>query len=199
MTGIAQGAFVMSIDRDTAASALSDVERVEARTHEAMWYAGASTFLFWWGGISTIGYVFEHVVPHRAAEAWAILTVIAFVGSFVIGRLRRASGAALRTDNRILYAQLILFAFGFLWTEVIGTMHDRQLDAFWPTLWMFGFMIAGLWVGRFFVWCGLSVTLLTVAGYYGAGDWFDIWMAALNAAALIGGGLWLRRIGVRKG
>jgi hypothetical protein len=199
MNGFAQGALVMPIDRDTAASSLSDVERVEARTREAMWYAGATTFLFWWGGVSTVGYVFEHFEPRQAAPAWAVLMVIAFAGSFVIGRMRRASGAQRRTDNRILYAQLILFAFGFLWTEVIQIAHDRQLDAFWPTLWMFGFMIAGLWVGRFFIWCGMSVTLLTVAGYYWAGDWFDIWMGVLNAAALIGGALWLRHLGVKKG
>jgi hypothetical protein len=173
----AQGILVMSIDPTDAASSLSDVEKVEQRTREALWYSGASTFLLWWGGISTIGYVFEHFEPHQAA---------------------RVSGAYRREDNRILYSQLILFAFGVLWTEVIGTAEYRELDAFWPTLWMFGFMVAGLWVGRFFVWTGLSVTLLTVAGYYWAGDWFDIWMAVINAGALIGGALWLRRIGVAR-
>ncbi|HEY1722679.1 MAG TPA: hypothetical protein VGG27_15650 [Magnetospirillaceae bacterium] len=188
----------MSIDPQTAASSLSDVERVEQRTREAVWYFGASTFLFWWGGISTIGNVFEHFEPLYAAKAWAVLTVLAFIGSFVIARSRRHSDERRRADNRILYAQLILVVFGLLWTQVLGTIGYRELDAFWPTLWMFGFMIAGLWVGRFFVWCGMSVTLLTIAGYYWAGNWFEIWMAVLNGAALIGGGFWLRRIGVAR-
>jgi hypothetical protein len=66
---------------------------------------------------------------------------------------------------------------------------------FWPNVFMLGIVIAGLWLGRFFMLCGLSVTALSVVGYFFAGEWFDLWMAAANGGGLIACGLALRRMG----
>jgi hypothetical protein len=60
---------------------------------------------------------------------------------------------------------------------------------------MLGIVIAGLWLGRFFMLCGLSVTALSVLGFFWAGDWFDLWMAVANGGGLIACGLALRRMG----
>jgi len=76
-------------------------------------------------------------------------------------------------------------------------MSGAQISAFWTTLAMLGYVLAGIWLGRFFITCGIAVTALTLVGYFWLGHWFPLWMAAIEGGALIGGGLWLRRIGVR--
>ncbi len=88
-------------------------------------------------------------------------------------------------------------AFGLLVVIVLGPVSLRRQDAFWPLLFMLGYVLAGNWVGRFFILCGVSVAALTVAGYLWTGAWFPLWMAATMAGALIGSGLWLRRMGAR--
>jgi hypothetical protein len=78
---------------------------------------------------------------------------------------------------------------------ILGPFKGRQLDAFWPLLFTLGYVLAGIWVGRFFIFCGLVIALLTVTGFWWAGPWFQLWMAVVNGGALILGGLWLRRQG----
>ena len=51
-------------------------------------------------------------------------------------------------------------------------------------------MLAGLRLGRFFIYLGITVTALTVAGYLWSDDRYPLWLAAV-----VGGGLWLRRLG----
>jgi hypothetical protein len=55
-------------------------------------------------------------------------------------------------------------------------------------------VLAGLRLGRFFIYLGITlgitVTALTVAGYLWSDDRYPLWLAAV-----VGGGLWLRRRG----
>jgi hypothetical protein len=50
-----------------------------------------------------------------------------------------------------------------------------------------------LWVGHAFVAIGLSISALTLIGYFFIGDAFDLWMALVNGGGLVLGGLWMRR------
>jgi hypothetical protein len=59
---------------------------------------------------------------------------------------------------------------------------------------MMVYSIVGLWIGPAFVVIGLSITALTLVGYYAfASAWFDLWMAVVNGGGLMLGGLWMRR------
>ena len=58
---------------------------------------------------------------------------------------------------------------------------------------MLVYTIAGLWVGHAFVVIGLSITALTLIGYFFIGDTFDLWMAFVNGGGLMLSGLWMRR------
>jgi hypothetical protein len=60
---------------------------------------------------------------------------------------------------------------------------------------MLGIVLMGLWLGRFFIFLGLSVTTLTVIGYFWSGDWFPLWMALVSGGGLIAAGWWLRHQG----
>jgi len=96
-------------------------------------------------------------------------------------------------DLRMVAAFALFFAFGILWSIVLGHFTPRQLGVFWPTYFMMIYTIVGLWVGPAFVAIGLGITALTLIGYFFVGAWFDLWMAVFNGGGLILGGLWMRR------
>ena len=183
----------MTLDRDEAAASLSDIASVERRTREAVVYARSSTILILWGVLCVLGYVFQYFRPYEARPAWIAVAVAGFVGTFISGHWRRSQHRS-TIAQPLLYAQLALVGYGLVLLVLLWPVAPRQLSAFWPTLIMLGFVLSGLWLGRFFILCGLAVTALTVAGYFWSGEWFPLWMAAVNGGGLLLGGLWLRRL-----
>jgi hypothetical protein len=185
----------MTFEQQNAAASLSEIARVERRTREAVIYAGASAILIMWGVLTAAGYVFDHFEPHHAGRAWLVIDATGIVGAALMVLRRELTPDQRIWAWRLVSAQLVLIIYGAIWLVVLGPFDGRKLDAFWPILFMLGYVIAGLWIGRFFVVCGATVTALTVAGYLWSGPWFDLWMAAIEGTALISGGLWLRRVG----
>jgi hypothetical protein len=183
----------MTLDRDEAAASLSDIASVERRTREAVVYARSSTILILWGVLCVLGYVFQYFRPHEARPAWITLLILGFVGTFISAHWRRSQHRS-TIAQPLLYAQLAFVGYGLVLLVLLWPVDPRQLSAFWPTLIMLGLVLMGLWLGRFFILCGLAVTALTLAGYFWSGAWFPLWMAAVNGGGLILGGLWLRRL-----
>ncbi len=188
----------MAIDPGSAADSLSEVARIERKTREAARYSGAAYFLFWWGGLTTVGYLVNQFALGSAFDSWRVIIVLGIAGSAIIRYVRSRNGGTGHGDRRMVIAQVVLLAFGALWVTVFGHFEGRGLGAFWPTLFMLGFVLGGLWIGRVFVAIGVTVTLLTVAGYFWAGPWFGLWMAVVNGGGLIAGGVFLRRIGLAR-
>lgn len=183
----------MTLDRDEAAASLSDIASVERRTREAVVYARSSAVLILWGVLCVLGYGFQYFRPHEARPAWITVGILGFVGTFVSGHWRRSHHRSTITQP-LLYAQLALVGYGLILLVLLWPVAPRQLSAFWPTLIMLGFVLMGLWLGRFFILCGLAVTALTLAGYFWSGAWFPLWMTVVNGGGLLAGGLWLRRL-----
>ena len=92
-----------------------------------------------------------------------------------------------------LLAFALFYAFGWIWSHLIGRFGPREEMAFWPTLFMFGYALAGLWFGAAFSAIGLGLAALIVAGYFWAGDAFNLWQAAVTGVGFIACGLWMRR------
>ena len=69
----------------------------------------------------------------------------------------------------------------------------RQIGTFWAIYFMLAYTMAGLWVGQAYITIGVSITALTLFGYFFVGEWFEPWMALVNGGGLILGGLWMRR------
>lgn len=186
------------MDRASAAASLSDVARAEQRTAEALIYGRSGSTLILWGVITAAAYLATQFYPALAPAIWPFVWTVGFVGTALL--LSRRKGASKAGPSvlqwRLLGAQGALMVFGFLTLWLLGPIDGRQADAFWPLLFMLGYVLAGLWVGRFFIVCGVIVAALTVAGYWLSGPWFSLWMAVVNGGALIVGGVWLRRVGV---
>jgi len=65
--------------------------------------------------------------------------------------------------------------------------------AFWPTLLLFGYALAGLWFGAAFSAIGLGLTALILMRYVWAGTAFALWLALVTGGGFILCGLWMRR------
>lgn len=184
----------MTIDRDGAQSSLADIAEAEQRTFRAVFYGISSSILILWGIVTAAGYVFSQFHPEHARIVWPALLAIGFVAMLALLRRKDRAWTPQQKElrRRLILAQIALVVFGALVVQVLGPFDARQLGAFWPLVFMVGYVLAGFWVGRFFILCGIVVAALTMAGYWWSGPWFSFWMAGVNGAALILGGLWLR-------
>src|SRR3954454_269914 len=183
----------MSIDREQAASALSDIDSIVSRVRQSRIYKLASLIMMMWGGLVFFGYVGSYLWPRSAGYLWIVVYVAGIAGSFVISRFDHAREGVRTFDARIFTAFVLFVAFGIFCTVVLGHFTPRQLGTFWPIYFMLAYSIAGLWFGYAFVAIGLGIAALTLIGYFIAGEWFDLWMAFVNGGGLVLGGLWMRR------
>jgi len=186
----------MTVDPKEAAASLSDIASVEQRTRETLIYDRSSAMLILWGVVVACGYLFSYFEPPLANVGWIVVTVAGIGGGFAI-RLRRGETGRARSIGQLLaFAQLVLIAYGFaLLVPFWPAIGPRQMSTFWPTLVMFGHVLAGLWLGRFFIYLGISVTALILAGYFWSGGWYPLWLAGVVGGGLVAAGLWLRRMG----
>ena len=92
----------------------------------------------------------------------------------------------------MIAAMATLMGFALLWVWLLSPLNGRQIDAFVPTVFMLGYVLAGLWLGSFFIACGLAVTLLVVLCSLFVGEGFHLWMAVLGGGAFLLGGLYLK-------
>lgn len=63
-----------------------------------------------------------------------------------------------------------LIVFGVLLVEMLGPVNFRQMNAYWSLNFALGYTLAGLWVSRFILTCGIALAALTVIGYQHAGS-----------------------------
>ena len=185
----------MPIDRQEAATAMRDIAEAEQRLATASVYGTSAANLMLWGALIAIGYLVTQFEPAWAGPAWIGVDLVGVAGMAWLLAHRRPLLRHKSLTSRLIAAQAALIVFTFALSVVLAPLTWRQVEALWPLVFMLGYVLAGLWVGRFFVVCGLIVAALTVLGYFAAGTWFPLWMAAAEGGALFAGGLWLRRIG----
>jgi hypothetical protein len=181
------------IDSKQAAAALADIEDIVQRLRQTQLYELASLAALWWGVLVFAGNLVTWLWPIYAVYAWPAVDVLG-VGGLIAFRLlspQNAHGAAF--DIRLPLVFALFFAFGYLCSNVIGHFGPRQLGAFWPIYFMLFYTLAGLWFGYALVAIGLSITALTLIGFFFIGEAFPLWMAFVNGGGLIVGGLWMRR------
>jgi hypothetical protein len=181
-----------SIDPKEAASALSDIDSIGRRVRQSLIYNLASMIMILWGALVFAGNITSFLWPRAAGLAWLAVYAAGIAGSLAISALGYARTRIRTVDTRMLIAFLLFLAFG-MFTCWLGHFTPRQMGTFWAIYFMLIYIIAGLWVGQAFVAIGVSITALTLIGYFFVGAWFEPWMAAVNGGGLILGGLLMRR------
>jgi len=183
----------MTLDPKEAAASLDDIASVERRTRETLFYAGSSSILILWGVLSVIGNLVTWLAPRWATTAWVAIDVAGAAASFAILWWQLPADRRRETALRWAATYIALFGFGAAVMAEFWPVAPRQLDAFWPTLVYFGYVLAGIWIGRFFLYVGVGAIALILIGFFWLGPWFLPWMAVVLGGGLVAGGLWLRR------
>lgn len=187
----------MAIDPTEAASSLKDIAAVEQRAHEAIFYAGSSAIFIMWGLLVACGYGVAELYPLRAMMSWPAITLLGCLGTFLIV-VARADTREVR-DLRLIWAMAAMAAYGAVWSYLLYPHIPRALMyAFQPSLFLLGIVMAGLWLGRFFIKLGCAALTLVVIGYLQDEPWLRLWMAVSQSGTLILGGIWLHRHGVAR-
>lgn len=181
----------MTISPDEAGAMLADIGSVVARVKQSRIYRAASDSLMLWGAIVVAGNILTVITPRWAIWEWIGLNLFGAAATIFALNRRRTLGA--NFPLRLFAGFALFFAFGWVWSEMIGHFGPRQLDAFWPTVFLFGYALAGLWFGLAFSAIGVGLAALIVAGYFWSGEWFNLYLAAVHGGGFALCGYWMRR------
>jgi hypothetical protein len=202
----------MNITPREARNSLAQIEDTLTQTRIAVGQGASGGILIAWGVIWALGFSADQFAPEMAQALWPFLIIAGSLASWIFGA-RSRPGIQSSIGARIGLCWLVLFAYAALWFLLLrsgsrpgqpGLLSDaligrgnaavqQQLGAFFSTVAMFAYVVGGLWLGRFFVWLGAGVTVLTVAGYFFMPAWFNLWMAVTGGGSLIVAGLYIRR------
>lgn len=186
----------MMLDPKEAATSLDDIDTVQRRTREALYYASTSQVFLLWGILMLIGHSLNWFKPHWADYIWFPIDIGGFLATIAIVGRRMPRARWRRDGVQWLLSYVVFLVFGSIIVIELWPLTARQQQVFWPTLVMFGYALAGIWVGRFFLFTGIVATTAILLGYYTTGDWFPLWLAFVFGGGLIAGSLWLRRAAV---
>ncbi len=185
----------MTVDREEASALLDDVEGIESRIRQLLIYSSVSDYLFLWGAIWAVGFTANYFWRAEAQYLWYALQAAGLGGTVAIVAWHRRRAASKRSNVIFLRAVLSVVAvvgFGTFWSAMLD-MGWREQITFWPTLLSFLLFLVGLWIGRAVALAALAIFAISLAGYFVAGPYLHLWMAAATGGAMIAGGFWLRR------
>jgi hypothetical protein len=191
---------MMAISPDQAADSLKEIARTEARSGQARLYANASPGFILWGVIWMIGYGASDFLGRAAGWGgvnwlWSGLTVIGFIGSFVIGRAQhRCEARDPAIGWRWAGTFLALWLFAIATFLVLRPTNPAAAGAFIPLIVAVVYAVFGIWQGARFLYAGIVVAAATLGGFLFLREHFLLWMAFVGGGSLIVVGLWLRKI-----
>jgi len=181
----------MTIRSDEAARMLADVDGVVAKVKQSRLYRSAALIIILWGVVNLARETLIAVAPAWFGPRWFLIDAIGVAGTLALLRWVVEPGA--RLPVRTLAAFCLFYAFGWVWSNLLGQFGPRESMGFWPTLFLFGYAVAGLWFGWAFTAIGLGLTALILIGYVWSGAAFPLWLAAVSGGGFILCGLWMRR------
>jgi hypothetical protein len=162
----------MTIRSDEAAAMTADVDSVVAKVKQSRIYRSAALIMILWGVVNLARDALIAMVPAWFGPRWFLIDAIGVVGTLAL--LRRVVEPGARFPLRMLAAFCLFYAFGWIWANCLGGFGPREQMAFWTTLFLFGYAIAGLWFGAAFTAIGLCLTALILAGYLWPGAAFSM-------------------------
>ncbi len=197
------------ITPEAARASLAEIDRIATQTRQTIAWSCATPLLILWGVIWVIGFSATQFFPSWAFRLWIGLDLAGIVSTVLLaGPFRNAPIKGIYHGlGSMSLAWLALLAYGALWAALLcpwellhqagwaayAPLLGRKMAAFSSTICMFGYVVMGLWLGRFFLWLGLLVTATTLVGYYFAGNYFFLWMGVTGGGSLIVAGVFIRK------
>ena len=197
----------VSPTKDEARAALTEIDLVMARTRTAIARGPSAPLLILWGCIWSIADLTTQYHPQALQWLWWALDLIGFASTCWIIRNHRARVKSPGGWRYGVFWGAILF-YAILWLNLLVPVKwpqtpqqwvefepiFRRVTAYFHTIPMFAYVIGGLFVGRrYFIWIGLLVTALILAGYCWAGAYFYLWLAVTGGGSLLFSGIIIRK------
>jgi hypothetical protein len=185
----------MDVSSQEAQESLRLVEDTQARWRKAIGASYASGLLLLWGGIWIIAYATMYFSPQTAGYVFTALDTLGIGGTVLIARRWPLKGPEARaTSLGIAALWLLLSLYALIWIALLRPTTSNQIGAFLCTVGMFGYVVIGLWFrSPFMIGLGLTVTALTIGGFYLIPRYFYLWIALAGGGAVMGTGLYIRR------
>ena len=180
-----------AISSQQASAMLADVDGVVRRVKQSRIYRRSGDIFIVWGALQFARHALFVVFPRLAVVGWFSVDLVGV--ALTVLMLRHDLGGAGAFRCACLRPSRCSMASAGSGPTSSATLGPRQLAAFWPTLFEFGYAVAGLWFGAAFLVIGLGAAALTVAAFLWAGDGFWLALSIINGGALICRGLWMRR------
>lgn len=190
----------MNISREDAQDSLEQIEAVASRTRKTIISRYDSGILILWGAVWFIAFIGTHFFLLWVWHMWTILGTVGIVGTILIcwRQSRLAKPTKISADKklgwRFFWFWTFLFAYMFIWLNILAPFNGRQMNAFMCTAIMFAYVTMGLWSRSYYIlWLGLAVTCTTLVGFYLIPpSYYCLWMAPMAGGALLGTGLYIR-------
>ena len=181
----------MTISREEAGEQLAEIDGIVERVKQSRIYRVAGEIIILWGVVELARFAFFSFARQLAASWWMLTDAVGIVLTLVMLYRARLTNKAMLL--RVVAAFALFYAFGWIWSDLLGGFAARQQATFWPTLFLFGYALAGLWFGAGFFALGVGLTALILAGYVWAGDYYWTWLAITTGGGFIACGYWMRR------
>lgn len=188
----------MNLTPSEAAAALADIEATRRQSRQAFSYRMASPYLLLWGTIWVAGGLITDLAPSIAGTAWNSLNAAGVLASAAIGfaGMRRHAGvkAGVAWTWRFAGTVAALGVFVGLTFAILGLYAADQGMAFAAALTGAIYTALGFWVGMRYAVVGVLLTALAAAVHFLHLPHATAVIAVAGGAALIIGGLWMRRV-----
>jgi hypothetical protein len=181
----------MSISREEAARALSEIDQTTDRSRDMKSYRIAGPILMVWGAIWAIGYCGMGVLPYvQWGKLWLVLDLLGLAAAMVF---RSRGAGSWRSGWKQAAATLAVVAFVAV-TQYFFHASSTGPYLIYPGLVCgFAYMLLGLWRMPRLAWIGMAMFAASLAGIYLIHQGLTYWMAAVGGIGLFLGGLWLRK------
>ncbi len=181
----------MSISREDAQSALSQIDQTTERSRDMRGYRIAGPILMMWGVIWAIGYCGMGLAPYAQwGRLWLVLDVVGMALSFAI---RRQITGTISQGWKQTAATLAAIAFVTITLNLFHASSPRPYLIYPGLVCGFAYIMLGLWRMRRLAWIGAAMFVASFAGIYLFHQGLTYWMAAVGGIGLVLGGLWLRK------
>jgi len=190
----------MEVSQEQARDLLKDLDQVARDASAKVAHGIVGPFLIIWGAVWVVCFTMEYFSPRYAGWAWLVGNILGWVGTLYwtwvgIGRGPVQSVASRALTWRLFAFVLAVLVYAFLWLAILKPVPGVRIGVFFVTLWMFAFVVMGLWMEmRFMVVLGLAITLAAAAGYFGPFvplRYIDLWLAMTGGMGLLGSGIYL--------
>jgi len=189
----------VSLSKEDAATALNEIGAASVHMRRLRYYRDSAPIFMMWGVVLFVCNAMIDI--NWRWVAWTWLPVFpAFAISIWFGqRRKKLNPNRLSAEERASQPNFAIIALGafipfIAILNILWPLDYKQLNAVYSLFFAGAYTLAGAWLGWRVVFIGVTFGIGTLIGYHFITHHYFLWMAFVSGGALLGGGLWLRKM-----